>query len=483
LVRQILVESLLLALAGGGLAMLITFWTAASFMRFIPPAGLPIWMDVHVDRTVLLVTLAASVLTALIFGLLPAVRSSKLAPAAVLKEEGGTASGNIRKARLSTALVVTQISLSLLLLICAGLIVRGFSKAEAFNPGFNPDHMLLETFNLFSAGYTPEQAIQFQHELQTRISGLPGVQSAALADWLPMGFSLSSRQVAPRGYVPRPHEDMGVERASISPGYFKTMEIPIVAGRDFSDQDTSATQPVMIVNRAFAEKYWPGKNAIGMEVDVAGKALTIVGITRTANYDNLNEDPQPFFYDPLSQDYSPMAAIQVRTSGDPLAAASAVEKTVHDLNADVPVYDISTMATRVAVASTGERIAGTFVGTFGVLALVLAAVGIYGVVAYVTRQRTHEIGIRVALGAQRRDVLRLVLDHGLRLTVLGLGIGLALAAVLTRYIETLMFNVSPRDPWIFAGVSLLLCLVALGACYLPARKAMRVDPMVALRYE
>ena len=483
LVRQILVESLLLSLAGGALAMLITFWTAGSFMRFIPPAGIPIWMDVRVDRTVLLVTLAASMLTALVFGVLPAMRSSSLAPAAVLKEEGGTASGSVRKARLSTALVVTQISLSLLLLVCAGLIVRGFRKAQTFNPGFNADHMLLATFNLFSTGYTPERGIEFQRELQSRVAALPGVQSAALADWIPMGFTLSSRQVAPHGYVPRPHEDMGVETAAVSPGYFQTMEIPIVAGREFSTEDNSTSQPVMIVNRAFAGKYWPGKSALGMQVDVAGKAWTIVGITGTVNYDNLNEDPQPFFYQPMSQDYSLMAAIHVRTSGDPLAAVSAVEKTVHELNADVPVYDISTMAARVSIASTGERIAGTFVGTFGLLALVLAAVGIYGVVAYVTRQRTHEIGIRIALGAQRGDVLRLVLDHGLRLTLLGLVLGLALSALLTRYIANLMFNVSPRDPWIFAGVSLLLCIVALGACYLPARRAMRVDPMVALRYE
>ncbi len=483
LLRQNMVESLLLALAGGALAMAVTAWTSSSFGRFIPPAGIPLGLDSHMDGTVLLVTLAISILTALIFGVLPAARSSSLVVGSVLKEEAGTASGGIRKARLSTALVVTQISLSLLLLVCAGLIVRGFRKAENFYPGFNQNHMLLASFNLFSADYTEAQTMEFERELQSRLQALPGAQSAALADWIPMGFSLSTRQVAPKGYVPRPHEDMDVETASVSPAYFKTMEIPIVAGREFSAEDDAKAQPAIIINRAFAEKYFPGENAIGMQVDVTGKTFTVVGIAQTCDYDNLNEAPKPFFYRTILQDAAPMAAIHFRTSGDPLAAVSAVEKTVHDLNADVPVYDITTMDSRVKVASTGLRIAGTFVGAFGLLALVLAAVGIYGVVAYVTRQRTHEIGIRVALGAQRRDVLRLVLEHGLRLTLLGLAIGFAFALMLTRYIARLMFTVSPTDPWILAGVSLLLFAVALGACYLPARRAMRVDPMIALRYE
>ena len=483
LVQQMMVESLLLALGGAALAMLATIWTAGTFMKFIPPAGIPLGLNVQADKTVLFTTLLISLVTAVVFGTLPALRSSRLAPADVLKEESAATGGGIRKARLSTALVVAQISMSLLLLVCAGLIAQGFRKEQKFNPGFRADHLLLMSFDLFSSAYTGDQTAEFDRELQTRLENLPGVQSAALADWIPMGFALSTSRVAPQGYVPQPHEDMDVKKASVSPGYFKTMEIPLLAGRDFTASDDAKSALVTIINRTFAQRFWPGKSAIGMQVDVAGKMWTVVGIAQTSDYDGLNETPQPFFYRPLSQDPSAIAAIHVRTFGDPMASAKTVENAVHDLNADLPVYDTTTMASRVEVASTGERIAGTFVGLFGVLALVLAAVGIYGVVAYVTRQRTHEFGIRLALGARPKDLLGLVLNQGLRVSLLGVAIGVGLAALLTRYIVSLIFTVSPRDPWVFAGVSLLLCVVALAACYLPARRAAKVDPLVALRYE
>ena len=483
LVRQLMAESVLLALAGGGLAMLITVWTAGSFERFIPPTGIPVSLDVTVDRTVLGVTLGFAMMTAILFGILPALRSARLAPVDVLKEESGTSSGNIRKAKLSTALVVAQVSMSLFLLICAGLIVRGFREQQKVNPGFNANHVLLETFNLFSSGYTDEQGIAFERELRGRLEALPGVKSAALASWVPLGFNYSDRKVAPEGYVAQPHEDMNIGVAAVSPGYFRTMEIPMEGGRDFNDADGSETQPVGIVNRTFVERYWPGQEAIGKSVEVDGKKWTVVGVVETSDYDNLKETPQPFLYMPILQVYYSMACVHVRTTGEPLAAATAVEKTIHEMNPEVPAYDVMTLESRVELASTNERIAGTFVGAFGILALVLAAVGIYGVVAYVTRQRTHEIGIRMALGAQRGDVLHLVLHHGLRLTIAGLAIGLGLSALLTRYLESVIFTVSPTDPWVFTGVTLLLCAVALGACYLPARRAMKVDPMIALRYE
>lgn len=483
LVRQMMVESLLLALAGGGLAMLLTVWTASSFAGFIPPTGMPISLEVPVDHAVLIATLTISLITAILFGVLPALRSSGLEPSHVLKEESGAASGGIRKARLSTALVVAQISLSLLLLVCAGLIVRGFREQQTFNPGFSADHILLESFNLFSSGYTDEQGLAFERELVMRIERLPGVQSAAVASWVPMGFSLSTRKVEPEGYVPQPHEDMNVEAAAVSPGYMQTIRIPLLTGRDFSMQDDRKAQLVAIVNRTFAEKYWPGQDPIGKGFAATGRNMTVVGVVQTVNYDNLNETPKPFFYMSIFQDYYSMAAIHVRTSGDPMAAVGMVEKTIRDLNPDVPIFDVTTLESRVSVASTNERIAGTFVGAFGLLALALAAVGIYGVVAYVTRQRTHEIGIRIALGAQRQDVLKLVLVHGVRLTLMGLAIGLALSLLLTRFLVEMIFTVSPTDPGVFAGITLLLFCVALGACYLPAWRAMRVDPIVALRYQ
>jgi predicted permease len=483
LVRQFLAESLLLALAGGGVAALLTVWTAGTFAEFLPPTNLPISLDVRADRTVLLATLAISIVAAVIFGVLPALRSSRLAPVAALKEDLGTASGGLQKARLASALVVAQISLSLLLLICAGLFIRSFRKAQHLDPGFNPDHVLVASFDLFPAGYTPAEGGEFHRQLLAKLEALPGVLSVTLADWIPFGFITDSTTTKLEGYVPQAKESMNIREADVGPNYFRTMQIPLVAGRDFTPQDTSGSQPVVIINQALAERYWPHQNAMGKWLEAEGQRFAVVGIARTGNYDRLDETPQPFFYLPLFQDYSHDAIIHARVSGDPLAFASAVEKTVHELNADLPVVDVASLNSQVELASTNQRIAATFAGAFGLLALILATVGIYGVIAYATRQRTHEMGIRMALGAERVDVLRLVLGQGLRLTLIGLTVGLTMSWALTRFLRGVLFGVAATDPLTFAGVSVLLCFVALVASYIPARRATKVDPMVALRYE
>jgi predicted permease len=276
---------------------------------------------------------------------------------------------------------------------------------------------------------------------------------------------------------------MNIREADVGPNYFRTMQIPLLAGREFTSQDTNGSQPVTIVNQVLAERYWPHQDAIGKWLEAEGQRFTVVGIARTGNYDRLDETPQPFFYMPLFQDYSHNATIHARVSGDPLAFASAVEKTVHELNADLPVCDVAPLNSQVQLASTNQRIAATFVGAFGLLALVLAAVGIYGVIAYTTRQRTHEIGIRMALGAERVDVLRLVLGQGLVLTLAGLAAGIVASLALTRYLKSVLFGVTATDVLTYAGAAFLLCLVSLVACYIPARRAARVDPMEALRYE
>ena len=483
LVRQFLAESLLLALAGGGVAALLTVWTAGTLAEFIPPTDLPISLDVGFDHTVLLATLAISVVAAMIFGVLPALRSSRLAPVAVLKEDSGTASGGLRKARLASALVVAQISLSLLLLICAGLFIRGFRKAQRLDPGFNPDHVLVASFDLFPAGYAAAEGGEFHRQLLAKLEALPGVLSVTLADWIPLGFITDSTTTKLEGYVPQAKESMNIREADVGPNYFRTMQIPLLAGREFTSQDTNGSQPVTIVNQVLAERYWPHQDAIGKWLEAEGQRFTVVGIARTGNYDRLDETPQPFFYMPLFQDYSHNATIHARVSGDPLAFASAVEKTVHELNADLPVCDVAPLNLQVQLASTNQRIAATFVGAFGLLALVLAAVGIYGVIAYTTRQRTHEIGIRMALGAERVDVLRLVLGQGLVLTLAGLAAGIVASLALTRYLKSVLFGVTATDVLTYAGAAFLLCLVSLVACYIPARRAARVDPMEALRYE
>jgi predicted permease len=483
LVRQLLIESLVLSLAGGAVAMLITTWSAGTFSSFIPPTNIPISMDVHVDRAVLLVTLIVSVLTGVIFGILPAVRSSNLAPAVVLKEDTGSASGGRSKARLSSALVVMQMALSLLLLVCAGLFIRSFENAQRADMGFNPDHVLLATVDLFSAGYTKDQGLEFDRQLLAKLEALPGVQSVSMSSWVPMGFQLSSSITQPEGYVPRPHESMDVSNANVGPSYLHTMQIPVVEGREFTPEDKEGSQPVVVVNQEFVRRYWPGQDAIGKKLGADGLAFTVVGVAKDADYNDLHEARQPFFYVPMYQDYARGPVVHMRVAGDPLAYTAALENAIHQLNADMPVLDEGTLATRVQVASTGSRIAGTFVGAFGVLALVLAAVGIYGVTAYTTRERTHEIGIRLALGAQRRDVLRLVLLQGMRMTIAGLVLGWALALVSTRFLQTVLFGVTATDTVTYTTVVVLLAAVAMAACWIPAWRAMRVDPMVALRYQ
>ena len=483
LVRQLLIESLVLSLAGGALAMLITTWSAGTFGSFIPPTSIPIFMDVHVDRVVLLVTLIVSVMTGVIFGILPALRSSNLAPVAVLKEDTGSAAGGRNKARLSSALVVVQMALSLLLLVCAGLFIRSFENAQRADMGFNPDHVLLATVDLFSAGYTKEQGIEFDRQLLAKLNALPGVQSVSISSWVPLGFELSSSITQPEGYVPRPHESMDVPNANVGPDYLRTMQIPVVEGREFTSEDKEGSQPVAVVNQEFVRRYWPGQDAIGKKLNADGLNFTVIGVARNSDYNNLHEAREPFFFVPIYQDYARGPIFHVRVAGDPLAYTGALEKAVHQLNADMPVLDEARLATRVQVASTGSRIAGTFVGAFGLLALVLAAVGIYGVIAYTTRERTREIGIRLALGAQRHDVLRLVLVQGLQMTLAGLALGCVLALVSTRFLQSTLFGVTATDAVTYMTVAILLAVVAMAACWIPAWRAMRVDPMVALRYQ
>jgi predicted permease len=485
LLRQLLIESLILALTGGLLALVVTLWTSGSLMRFVPPVDFPIDLAVHTDRTVLLATLAISILTGVVFGVLPALRATGIQPAAVLKEESKTASGGRGKARLTGALVVAQISLSLLLLVCAGLFIRSFVSAQRFNPGFNSEHVLLASYDLFPAGYTEATGIQFDRQVLARLSALPGVESLTLGSRVPLGFGGGSTSVKPEGYSWQPHESMEVPEIMVGPDYLHTLQIPLAAGRDLTAQDTETSQPVALVNRSFADRYWPSQNPLGKRIvtDISDKTFVVVGVTRNTSIANLNADPGPLLYLPVYQLYRPATTVHMRVAGNPLALAAAVEKTVRDLNSDLPLYDMTTLKTTIQLASIGTRIAGTFVGAFGLLALTLAGVGVYGVISYTTRQRTRELAIRLAFGAEPREVFRLVLGQGLRLALIGIAIGLVVSVLLTRFLKDLLFGVTSTDAITFSTVSVLLCLVALAACFVPAWRATQVDPMAALRYE
>jgi predicted permease len=483
LVRQLMIENLLIALAGGAVAIVCTLWTARSLSAFLPPTTLPLSVNGSMNGTVLLATLLVSILTALASGIVPALRASALSPMTVLKDEALNTSGGLRRSRLAAGLVIAQVALSLLLLACAGLFVRSLNNAQKADPGFDPKGVLLATFDLDPMGYSDATGTEFQRQLLERVRQLPGVQSATLADFSPLSFTIHSEGVAPEGYVPRPHESMEADRGIVGPGYLQTLRTPLIAGRDFTDRDKAEAEPVAIVNQAFVNRYWPGQNAIGKNLVAGGGHYTVVGVAANGKYRRLTYEPAPLVLMPLMQRYESEVILHVRTSGDPLALTSAVERTVADLNPNLPLFNVATLQESMQMGSVFERVAVIFAGAFGLLALILAAVGIYAVVAYSTKQRTHEIGIRIALGASKADVLRQVLGQGLRLTLAGLAVGVAVSLVLTRFLRGMLFGVATSDWLTYSTVSVVLCLVALIACFIPARRAASIEPMQALRTE
>lgn len=483
IVRQLLVESLLIALSGGAVALFMTTWTSRSFGNFLPPTDLPIALDMRVDGRVLAVTFLIAASAGIAFGLLPALRSSRIAPGAVLKEESGTASGGRHKARLTSALVAVQIALSFLLLVCGGLFIRSFRNAEHADVGFEADHVLLSSVELFPAGYTEQAGLAFQRELLRRIEQIPGVKAASFSEWSPLGFRNDTDMATPEGYVAKKDESLMMLRQKVGPRYLESMGIPLAAGRDIRASDSPDTQRVAVVNETFVKRYWPGQSGIGRRVKLYGDWFTVVGVARDSKYQSLNEDPAPVIFTAALQAYHASFVLDVLVNGDPKSFAEPVTNAVHSLNADLPVLDQFPLSRNVELASTGTRIAGTFVGMFGVVGLALAAIGIYGVVAYSARQRVHEIGIRLALGARRRDVFRLVLKQGLRLTATGLVAGLLGSLALTPLLRHLLYGVASSDILVYCCVGLTLMCVALAACFFPAQRAAGVDPIRVLRYE
>ena len=483
LVRQFLTESLLLAMAAGIVALLATLWTARTFGSFIPKAGSNLTLNGEVDGTVVAVTFLIAAAASVVFGTLPALRASSVAPITVLKDESGGAFGGVHKARLSRWLVVAQISISFFLLICAGLFVRSLQNSRHTDLGFEPDNVLIAMYDLGPVDYTRESGTAFHKQLFTKLQAMPGVESAALSDWIPLNFNKRTNTFAVEGYIPRTDEVMDIRRAIVSPHYFHTMRIPLLEGREFAEQDTRASDHVAIVDRAFADRYWPNQEALGKRINTRGSWYTVVGVAKNSKHLLLNEPPDPILYLPIFQTYSEDAIIHLRVSGAPQAYAAAMENTSHELNPNLPLFAVQSLRESVEFASTLQRVAGTFVGAFGAIALLLAAVGIYGVLAYTMRQRTHEFGIRIALGAQPMSVFKMVLRQGMLMTVYGLVIGIWVSLVLTRLLRRILLGVTALDLATFLAVTVLLTGVAFVACYLPARRAMRVNPVVALHHE
>ena len=489
LIRQLLTESVLLSVIGGVAGMLLAVWIVQLLLAFKPPIDFPLSLDVSVDWRVLLFSFAVSLVAGAIFGLAPALQATRPGVSQALRET--SAQGGASRTRLRSVLVVAQIAISLVVLISAGLVVRTLLQLQTMNPGFDPQNALTMSFDLGLQGYDRQRGQQFYRQLSERVRALPGVKSAAVSDYIPLSLNFNSRNIFVEGQPAERGENVPLAmNSSAGPRYFETMRTPLVHGREFTDQDQDGSERVAIVNETFVKKLMTSVNssseAIGKRIafgSAGGPYVRIVGVAREGKYFNIAEDPRPFVWTPLAQDYSTNGILTVRTEGNPEPLLAAVRKEVQALDPNLPLFDVKTLSEHMRFALFPARVAATVLGVFGLVALLLSAIGIYGITSYTVAQRTHEIGIRLALGAQLSDVLSLVLRHGLKLTAIGAAIGLFGAYLATRAITSVLYGVSPTDPLTFGLVSLVLVGVALVACYVPSRRATKVDPLIALRSE
>jgi putative ABC transport system permease protein len=483
LIRQVLTEGVLLSFGARCVAMLFAKWTAPLLMNLKPPMLSFITIESTLDWRVWVFTFLVSLLTAIIFGLAPALRSSKVNVVSRLRDESTTAA----KSRLRNALVVGQVALCMLLLIGAGLCLRSLQNAESIDPGFEVGHRLAVSMDFRPLGYPESRGRSLLRQMLDHVSVLPGVRSASFISYLPLGFTNLGVGIDLRNYQPRPgqpHPTAGL--AAVGPGYFHTMGIPLLQGREFNLHDTDTTPGVVIINQEIARRYFPDRNPLGQRISFVLEnhpSFEIVGVVKTGKYRSLRESTQPFMYRPVSQFYSTRTTLVIETVGDPKGMIALVQAAVHEIDSSIPVVDAETLEQYMRVPLFTAHLTGILLGALGLLALSLAMAGLYAVVAYLVSQRTYEIGVRMALGAERSDVLKLVLGQGFKLALIGIAIGVGGALVLTRFLTSLLYGVQPTDPLTFVAVSLLLSAVALAASYIPAHRATKVDPAVALRYQ
>lgn len=489
LVRQFLTESLLLALLGGSAGLLLGSWAAGFLSSLSLGTDLPIRFDFRPDTRVYVFALGAVFLTALIVGMMPALRTARTNVNSILHEGGRASSAGPRRQFARNTLVVAQVAGSLVLLIVAGLFVRSLRKAEGINLGFNPDHVLDLSVDVEQVGYKEPQARAAYREIDNRIRALPGVESEAEGFTVPMGYVGAGDRIWIEEHPYEPgQQPPDISYNMVTPGYMDTLQIPLLKGRKFSDADSEQAPKVAIVNQTMAKKFWPNEDAVGKHFSIKaanGPFIEVVGVVQDGKYQNVTETPQPFFYLPTEQSYESLRTIHVRTKVPPQSLALQIESLIHEVVPNVPITEVRTMneALQGANGFFLFRFGAQLTSTMGLLGLILAVVGIYSVVSYAAAQRTQEIGIRVAMGASPNDILKMVLRQGLAVVGVGLAVGLVLALAGTRVMGGLIIGVKPTDPLTFAIVLGLLAAIALFACWVPARRATRIDPLVALRYE
>jgi macrolide transport system ATP-binding/permease protein len=482
LARQLLTESIMLSVIGAAFGLAIGYALMEVTKASLPRTDFALTLDLRMDWRVVSFVASLAVLTGIGFGLVPTLHASRPDVVSTLKED---AAGGRRRAWLRSALVVMQVALSFVLLITAGLTVRSLQHAQRLGPGFDPKHALTMAVDLGLQGYDQEEGENFYRQLTERVRALPGVQAAGLIRSLPLGLESSSTSVYPEGRPePRAQEMPSALYENLSPGYFSAMGIPLVGGRDFAESDTARSARVALVNETLAQRFWPGENAVGRNLysGNSGKTpLTVIGVAKNGKYQSLGEIPPMVIYYPLSQVYASTAALVVRTSIDPKSAIASVRSEVQRMDPLLPVYDAKTLKEHMRLPLFPLDAGAVAVGSFALLAMILAAIGIYGVMAYSVGQRTQEIGIRMALGARAIDVCRLVLKQGVIITTVGMVLGMIGAMGVSGVIGSLLYGVSATDPRTFLFISLLLAAVALAACFLPARRATEVDPVIAIR--